>query len=215
MEMCAFIGKSHEFFMNLKKAGFTDDLIQKVINSRNNALAEKMYASVVETATKNSSAEDDFDKLKEFEITISGNFDFDAFRFENEKLFYYFEPALVGKNFKSNVPLEVVKKKIVEIYQLKRKKTREECLNFIVSQNGQLPNAHGLAIVWQQAKEKLPQGIWIVGFDQKENIFRDSDGHHRVPLLIQNSDGDWDFFLGRFEDDWHSGDCVLFFRDCA
>jgi hypothetical protein len=217
MEMCAFIGKSHEFFMNLKKAGFTDDLIQEVINSKNNALAKKMYASIVEAEIKTNAAKAGFEKLTEFEITIPENFDFDAFRHENEKGFYYFEPALIGKNFKSDIVSEAGKKKIVEIYRLKGNKTSEECLDFIASQNGQLPNAQGLAIVWQQAKEKLPQGkgIWIFGFDQKANLFLDSVGRHRVPSLARGSDGGWHFRLGSFGVDWNSGHCLLFFRDCA
>jgi hypothetical protein len=90
----------------------------------------------------------------------------------------------------------------------------EEYLNFIASQNGQLPNVQGLAMVWQQAKEKLPKGLWVLGFDQKENLFRDSDGNHRLPGLNQDSDGDWNFNLGYFESDWDSGRCLLFFRDC-
>jgi hypothetical protein len=188
MEMCAFIGKSHEFFMNLKKAG---------------------------TKIKKNVANADFEKLMEFEITIPENFDFDAFRFENKKGFWYSEPALIGKNFKSNISSEVGKKKIVEIYQPKRKKTSEDCLNFIAGQNGQLPNVQGLAMVWQQAKEKLPQEIWIIGFDQKENLFRDSGGRYRMPNLYQFSDGDWYFHLGYFERDCSADHCVLFFRDCA
>ncbi|MFA5163525.1 MAG: hypothetical protein WC441_03275 [Patescibacteria group bacterium] len=45
-EMCAALGKGHEFFLALKKAGFTDELCQEIINSRDNALAKKMYAVV-------------------------------------------------------------------------------------------------------------------------------------------------------------------------
>lgn len=45
-EMCAFIGKAHEFFLALKKAGFTDELIQEVINSKDNAMAKKMLVAV-------------------------------------------------------------------------------------------------------------------------------------------------------------------------
>jgi len=44
--MCALIGKMHEFLLALKKAGFTDKLIQRVINSENNEMATKMFAAI-------------------------------------------------------------------------------------------------------------------------------------------------------------------------
>lgn len=43
LEMCADLGKAHEFFLALKKAGFDDELIQNVINSRDNLLAKEMF----------------------------------------------------------------------------------------------------------------------------------------------------------------------------
>ena len=46
-EMCAFIGKTYEFLLALKKAGFTDELIQEIINSKNNEMAVKMFAAIV------------------------------------------------------------------------------------------------------------------------------------------------------------------------
>lgn len=45
-EMCAFAGRMHEFFLVLKKAGFTDELIQKIINSKDNAMAREMFLAV-------------------------------------------------------------------------------------------------------------------------------------------------------------------------
>ena len=49
-EMCAILGKAHEFFLALKKAGFSDELIQEVINSKDNVMAKKMLVAIsVET----------------------------------------------------------------------------------------------------------------------------------------------------------------------
>jgi hypothetical protein len=45
-EMCAILGRAHEFFLALKKAGFSDELIQEVINSKDNAMAKKMLESL-------------------------------------------------------------------------------------------------------------------------------------------------------------------------
>jgi hypothetical protein len=38
-----------------------------------------------------------------------------------------------------------------------------------------------------------------------------SDGNHRVPNLNHNSDGDWNFNLDNFENDWNEDNCFLCF----
>lgn len=206
--------QADEFIAKLEKAGLTRDLAQQVVASKNNILAGKMMAAIL---PETSSTGDDsrFEKLAEFEIEISEILSLDKFQSENKKKFCGFNSDIKDQNFKPSQPLVLGDRKKVFIYQAKESMTSEDYLNFIASQNGQLPNAHGLAIVWQQAKEKLPQGVCIIGFDEKENLFRDSDGYHGVPYLHQDSDSDWDFNLGGFESGWYSDRCVLFFRYCA
>jgi len=205
--------QADEFIAKLERAGLTRNWMQEVIASKNNALADKMMAVILPevSQTENDSR---FEKLVEFEIEISNSLSLDKFQSENEKKFYGFNSDIKDQNFKPSQPLASGVRKKVFVYQAKGSMSSEDYLNFIASQNGQLPNAHGLAIVWQQAKEKLPQGIWILGLDQKANLFRDSDGCRRVPRLGQDSDGGWLFYLSGFESDWHSDRCVLFFRDC-
>lgn len=90
-EMCAFIGRAHEFFLALKKAGFTDELIQEVINSKDNAAAERMFASlqakpIIENvkdvpllsdvvATFNVSANEEFIVADKINVNIGKNAD--------------------------------------------------------------------------------------------------------------------------------------------
>ena len=38
-----------------------------------------------------------------------------------------------------------------------------------------------------------------------------ADGNHRVPNVFRNSDGDWKFNLGYFENDWNDDNCLLCF----
>ena len=38
-----------------------------------------------------------------------------------------------------------------------------------------------------------------------------SDGNHRVPNVNANTDGDFDFNLGNFENDWNDDNCLLAF----
>jgi hypothetical protein len=40
-----------------------------------------------------------------------------------------------------------------------------------------------------------------------------SDGNHRVPNVNANSDGDFKFNLGNFENDWNAENCLLCFCD--
>ena len=40
-------------------------------------------------------------------------------------------------------------------------------------------------------------------------LWQDSDGNHRVPNVNANSDGDFKFNLGNFENDWNSDNVVL------
>lgn len=44
---------------------------------------------------------------------------------------------------------------------------------------------------------------------------RDSDGNHRVPNVNRDSDGDWNFNLGNFENDWNDDRCLFCFRDTS
>jgi hypothetical protein len=39
------------------------------------------------------------------------------------------------------------------------------------------------------------------------------DGNHRVPNVNRNSDGDFKFNLGNFENDWNDDNCLLCFCD--
>ena len=51
-----------------------------------------------------------------------------------------------------------------------------------------------------------------VALGEKESIsYICSDGCHRVPYLYHNSDGDWNFNLGNFENDWNDDNCLLCF----
>ncbi len=206
--------QADEFIAKLEKAGLTKDWAQQVIASKNNALARKMMAAILPEMSP-AGNDSRFEKLAEFEIEISDGLSLDKFQDENKKKFCSFNSNIRDCNFKPSCPLTLGDRKKVFVYQVKVPMASEDYLNFIASQNGQLPNAQGLAVVWQQAKDKLPKELWILGFDQKENFFRDSDGSRRVPNLHRYSDGDWDFNLDFFEVVWSSGCCVLFFRDCA
>ncbi len=205
-------GQSHELCLKLEQAGLTSGLAQEVINAKNNELAKKMIAAIL-PAPAAIEVSSSFEKLAEFQLIVPEKFLIKTFRKKHKKGFSYFDPNLIDKNFNPSQPLLPGVTKTALIYRLKKRKTSDECLAFISSQNGQLPNAQGLAIAWEQEKANFPKGFWVIGFDQKENLWEDSDGNHRVPNLYQNSDGDAEFNLGFFGIVWDGDCCVLFFRD--
>lgn len=206
--------QADELIAKLEKAGLTKDFAQQVIASKDNALARKMMAAIL---PEMSSAGTDlwFEKLAEFEIKLSEHFSLDKFQGENKKKFYGFNSDIIDCNFKPSYPLMPGNRQKVLVYRAKKSMTSEDCLNFIASQNGKLPNAQGLAIAWQQASDKLPEGVWILSFDKKENLLQFPEGRHKVPILRRDFGGDWLFVLGHFDGVWDSGSCVIFFRDCA
>lgn len=205
-------GQSHELCLKLEQAGLTSGLAQEVINAKNNELAKKMIAAILPVPTA-IEVGPTFEKLAEFKVVVPEKFLIKTFRKKHKKEFSYFNSDITDKNFNPSQPLLPGATKTALIYRLKKRLTSEEILTFISSQNGQLPNAQGLTITWEQGKANFPKGLWVIGFDQKENLWKDSDGSHGVPRLHQLSDGYAKFYLGYFEDDWSEGYCILFFRD--
>ncbi len=53
--MCAALGRAHEFFLALKKAGLNDEIIKEVINSKDNEKAKKMLAAISAEPVKKDS----------------------------------------------------------------------------------------------------------------------------------------------------------------
>ncbi|MBU4285222.1 hypothetical protein KKF60_01480, partial [Patescibacteria group bacterium] len=84
---------------------------------------------------------------------------------------------------------------------------------FLKTQNVVLTGAQGVSLVFEQKREDLPKGYWYVSFDEKEALWKDAGGDHRVPGVDRYSDGGWYFRLGFFEDVWYDYRCLLCFCD--
>jgi len=87
-----------------------------------------------------------------------------------------------------------------------------ECLTKYEQENAYLVGAQGASVVWEQNRKRLPKGKWYASFDEKENL-PVAGGYHRVPLVSADSDGNFDFDLGFFENDWNVDYCLLCFCD--
>ena len=86
-------------------------------------------------------------------------------------------------------------------------------MNFLAKQNAILVGGQGVTLLQENKADEFPVGKWTVSFDQKDALWTDSVGDHRVPFVDRYSDGDWTFFLGDFEGDWYADDCLLCFCD--
>ncbi|MDP2934305.1 MAG: hypothetical protein Q8N59_00835 [bacterium] len=139
-----------------------------------------------------------------------------SFEKENRKKFYYWNDATTDKNFaKATTKLVPGRKLHVKVFKqiVSGTTTSEECLAFLKSQNAVLTGAQGASLVFEQKREDLPKGYWYLSFDEKEALWKDAVGYHRVPYVDRYSDGDWYFDLGYFEYVWRDHYCLLCFCD--
>jgi hypothetical protein len=212
------LGQWNEFSVALHKAGFDTDLIQKIINAKDNKLAKAMYAAV----TGEELDERFGTTIVEFELTVPADYNHDTQidtsgkKARKEKTTYYYNDDLISKNFAKAtnklVPGKTYKVKIIPILQTV---TSEDCMTFLKKQNAVLVGGQGATLVYDLAKDKLPKGKYTVSFDEKEALWKDAGGYRRVPYVIADTDGDFSFNLGSFGLDWASVHCVLCFCDLS
>ena len=206
-------GKMHELAIALDKAGFDSELIQKIINSEDNKLAEAMYAAIVE---KKITAEptEKFGLLVDLGIlTVPDNYvQGKQLGSMNRKDFIYFDSDITDKNFSN--PTRVLKpgdKFHVLAYKqiVPGETTSEERMEFLAKQKAVLTGAQGASLVYQQKRNLLPKGFWYCSFDEKKRLWKDAGGGRRVPYVRAFSDGDFEFNLGYFERPWNAHNGVL------
>ena len=203
-------GQMHEFAISLDKAGFNADLIQDVVNSRGNKLAEAM-CTVANVALKEEATLFDTPIVRPDPIIVPDDFDhricLTAFRTECEKQFGHFNPDSTDKNFaKATVKLTPGRKFRLKLIPIKKGKvvSSDDCLARLKQEKAVLTSAQGLTLVYRQAKDKLSRGKYYPCFDEQENL-PVVDGYRRVPYLGVCSDGVFYWDLGDFADSWNGG----------
>jgi len=212
-------GKMHELAIALDKAGFDSDLIQEIINSENNKKAELMYAAIVKKKiVSGSKPTEKFELLVDLGIiTVPDNYVHEKqLGLMNRKKFYFFNSDITDKNFPK--PTRIMKpgdKFHVLVYKqvVSGNTTSEERMEFLKKQNAILTGAQGSSLVYEQKHDQLPKGYWYCSFDEKDRLWKDSVGDHRVPYVDVYTDGDFMFNLGYFENDWGSDNRLLCFCD--
>jgi hypothetical protein len=153
--------------------------------------------------------------LKEFQFTVPEDYVHDTqlktFGRENKgkSSTYHYNDELADKNFK-NVSYRLVAGKtyLVKFIPVLDRVSSEECLEEYKRQNSVLVGAQGITAFQERYPEYFPVGKCYLSFDERENLWEDADGSHRVPYVYRDSDCDWRFGLGDFGNDWVS-DYVL------
>ncbi len=159
-----------------------------------------------------------FELVKMLDITVPDGYvhatQLTTFTEAHRGEFYYFNGEITDKNFsRATTQLKPGQKLKVGVFQIKETVTSEDCMRFLKSQKAILTGAQGASLVYEQKREELPKGKWHVSFDEKETLWQDAGGFHRVPNVRAYTDGDFCFCLGYFEGDWYGNGCLLSFRD--
>lgn len=208
-----------EFFTALEKAGFTNDIVQQVINSRGNKMAKAMYTAV----QGDSQTDNRFELLKSFDVTVPEGYDhgtrLDTFRVahqsEENKEFYFYNDAITDANFAAKATTKLVagRQFTVKVFGIIERVTSDDCLAKLRFEKAVLVGAQGASLAYEQKKDELPKGKWSVSFDEKKALWQDEGGRHRVPRVNAYSDGDFGFGLGGFGYPFHSDGVLLCFCD--
>ncbi|OIO29083.1 hypothetical protein COX93_00430 [Candidatus Nomurabacteria bacterium CG_4_10_14_0_2_um_filter_30_12] len=134
----------------------------------------------------------------------------------NRKEFYYFNEDIIDANFSN--PTRILKpgdKLWVRAFKQVSlgSTTSEDRMEFSAKMNAVYPGIQGAYLVYQQKCDQLPKRYWYCSFDEKERLWKDTDGHRRVPNVHADSSGDFEFYLGYFESDWDGHSIILLFCD--
>ncbi len=204
----------HELLLKLESAGLNDDLAQKVIESKGNKIAKQMVGIILPEPI----VDERFEFVKEFKLTVPTDYDhatqLATFSEKYKKGFYSYNENITDNNFaKATNKLVPGKTYTVKIFGIKQTIQSQDGLGLIASQKGILAGAQGASLVYQLAKDELPKGKWYISFDEKDALWVDSDGGHRVPGVDHDSGGDFGFDLGSLGGGWTPVICVLCFCD--
>lgn len=117
---------------------------------------------------------------------------------------YYKNSDLTEENFPTP---KVTQTKNWKIIKMTKSFSSQEALDEIKKQGCRPANLYEL-LEW--AKDNQEKNQWVIALGQ---IWTDAVGNHMVPYVYRDSDGDFGFSLGIFEDDWSDDYCLLCFCD--
>lgn len=193
--LCLSKDEAQEIIMN---GGMMQEEVKPIL--RKLAIADKRFGQAI----------------KKFKFTVPVNYNhntqIDTFAQKTKKLETTgdYDDHLTSANFaKATNKLEPGKTYKVKIFPILSTVTSEDCLKFLRKQNVLLVGGQGLTLIQALKADQFPTGKWTVSFDEKNALWEDAFGDHRVPISCPRLDGCWDFGLGRFEGHWVNYYCLL------
>lgn len=205
---------------DLKNLGLTKDVAQEVIKS-GDKLHEIMRDAALNAIKKLAIIDARFGAaLTEFDLIVPVDYNHDTIIDDQKKKLkklkntYYYNDELTSNNF-ANATNKLVPGKTyrVKIFPILEGVTSEDCMTFLKKQRAILVGGQGVLLANDLKGDEFPIGKWTVSFDEKEALWKDSDGCHGVPVVYRHSGGDREFHLGVFEGDWDGGGCLVCFCD--
>ena len=154
--------------------------------------------------------------LTEFEIIVPMDYvhetqvDTYAKKVKGQKTTYYYNDSLTSTNFaQATNKLVPGKKYMVKLFPILAQVQSEDCMTFLKKKHAILVGGQGITLVHSLKSDEFPVGKYTVSFDEKDALWKDADGHHKVPSVRRDSDGVWLFRLGEFEEPWDDDDVLL------
>jgi hypothetical protein len=134
----------------------------------------------------------------------------------NRKNFYYYNDEITDRNFPN--PTRVLSPgDELRVRAFKQvvggKTTSEERLAFLATQKAIHTGAQGASLVFEKMRYQLPKGKWYASFDDKDRLWADNVGYHRVPYVRCHSGGVFEFILCRFDIVWGDDNAFLCFTE--
>lgn len=153
----------------------------------------------------------------EFELTVPLDYDhrtqIDRFqkKVKNLKTTYHYNDSLTSENFaKATNKLVSGKTYKVKIFPILGRVTSKDCIDFLRKQNAILVGGQGLTLAHELKADEFPVEKFTLSFDEKEALWKKSDGSHWVPYVGNYSESGW-FSLSYFESVWNGNHCLLCF----
>jgi hypothetical protein len=153
-------------------------------------------------------------------ITVPNDYDHATwlalFSEKNRQKLYHYNDVITDPNFSK--PSRILKPgDKLRVWAFKQivpgTTTSEERMAFLATQKAVHTGAQGASFVFEQKRDQLPKGFWYTSFDEKDRLWKDADGSHRMPYVYAYSGGGFHFDLGYFEGVWDDDDAFLCFCD--
>jgi len=153
---------------------------------------------------------DGFELLFKFKFTVPKEYNEEthlaSFSKKRRGNFWSYSGAINNRNFKAT---ELVSGKTytVKIFEINRRVTSKDCLDFLKTQKAMLVGPWGLSLLWecQDQKEKFPITGWMISFDEKNARMKGA-----VSAIGRYEAMNWVFVHGNLKDD-HIGRYLLCF----